>query len=88
MAKKEYHKCGKEKGFCPTLEKFTQPGDGKAKGLSYFTVLDIDTLKILTLGIVYREKAGANGIMLNYCPFCGEDLRPFRKDHCKQEQAN
>ena len=86
MKKEEYHECSVEKGFCPTLEKFTQAGEGKPKGLAFFNVIDINTLQIKTLGVIYREKPKDNGILLNYCPFCGKDLRPFRADSMKKEK--
>ena len=82
---KEYHPCSKEKGFCVSLERVTQP-DGHQKGLSFFNVFnhETETIKILTLGIIYRENQRDRGILLNYCPFCGEDLRPFREEHTKE----
>jgi len=43
----------------------------------------LDELK--TIGVVYRRKPTDNGIMFNYCPFCGKDLRPFRADYVKKE---
>jgi hypothetical protein len=89
MKENEYHKCSKEKGFCSTLKTVAQPpANGNPKGLSYYAVFDMTMLdrKQVSLeeaasiiGVVYREKAGAKGIMLNYCPFCGEDLRQFRE---------
>jgi hypothetical protein len=84
--KEEYHKCSKEKGFCPTLEDFTQ-ADSHVKGLSWFNIFDHEngSTKIKTIGVVYKRKVSDNGIMLNYCPFCGKDLRPFRADHVKTE---
>jgi len=35
--------------------------------------------------VLTHRSLHSNGIMLNYCPFCGEDLRPFRVDHVKEE---
>jgi len=87
---KEYHKCGKGKGFCSTLEKVTQ-ADTHVKGLSWYNIMPSSFLErksfslneLVTIGVVYKEKANDNGIILNYCPFCGEDLRQFRKDYTK-----
>ena len=94
MNKNEYHKCSTEKGFCQILEDFTQP-NGKSKGLSWFNILpNINELlkrpqfsiaeESKTIGVVYKRNAGDNGIMLKFCPFCGEDLRPFRKGYTKE----
>jgi hypothetical protein len=92
VKQKEYHECSVEKGFCPTLEKFTQ-SDRHTKGLSWFTVMPSSFLdrksfslnELKTIGVIYKENAKSNGIMLNYCPFCGKDLRPFRTDYVKKE---
>jgi len=85
MSEKEYHKCSVEKGFCKILEMYTQP-TGKHKGLSFYNILCTieNTIGIKTIGVICRKKQRDNGIFLNYCPFCGEDLEPFRKDHVKQ----
>lgn len=89
MSKKEYHPCSKEKGFCVSLDRVAQPaGDGRPKGLSYFAIVKMGQLEqkkvsmnklFEIVGVVYRIKAGDNGVLLNHCPFCGEDLRPFRE---------
>jgi hypothetical protein len=84
--KEEYHKCNVKEGFCPTLEQFTQ-SDRHTKGFSWFNIFDHEngTTKIKTIGVVYKENTKSNGILLNYCPFCGEDLHPFRAEYVKKE---
>ena len=93
----EYHKCDIEKGFCQTMEMFVQ-NDNHKKGLSWYGILpNLDDLlnrkqfsiskEIKTIGIVYKRDSKDNGIILNYCPFCGEDLRPFRKDYVKKQDG-
>ena len=97
MKKTEYHKCDKDKGFCPALEMFTQPAaEGQPKGLSFYAAFDMNMLDqkqvplekaASVIGVVYRRKTGDKGVILNYCPFCGEDLEPFRKKHTVQPAA-
>jgi len=87
---KEYHKCSREKGFCPTLEDLAQPcGNGSPKGLSFYAVFDMAMLDreqvsleeaTSVIGVVYREKAGDRGVMLNYCPWCGQRLLPPKEE--------
>ena len=52
--KQEYHPCSKEKGFCVSLERVTQP-DSISKGLSFFSLFNYETTKRVTLGVVYKE---------------------------------
>jgi len=42
--------------------------------------------ELKTIGVVYKENAKSNGIMFNYCPFCGKDLRQFRADYAKKPE--
>jgi len=99
MSKKSdyYHPCNKEKGYCVSLKNVTQPR-GNYKGLSWFVILpNLNDLlnrqqfsiekEAKTIGVVYKEKAQDNGVMLNYCPFCGSDLRPFRDDYLTKEST-
>jgi hypothetical protein len=83
------NKCNKEQGFCSTLRDFTQ-SQHRSKGLSWVVILpNLNELlkrpqfsveeEAKTIGVVYKRNAGDNGIMLNYCPFCGTDLQQFRK---------
>jgi hypothetical protein len=83
----EYHVCSKEKGYCRTLEKYCQPS-GHVKGMSFFDVLNRERKKIITKGVVYRENSRDNGILFNFCPFCGADLRPFRGEDIQKEAGN
>jgi hypothetical protein len=76
--------CSKEKGFCRTLEKYCQT-DGYVKGMSFFNVLNMERKGIITKGVVYRKYPRDNGILFNFCPFCGKSLRPFREGDIEGE---
>ncbi len=67
-------KCGNGE-YCETLIKCL---DDK-KGLSGRDTFDMKTLKVTrTINLGEFEK---NGIVFNYCPFCGE--RIFQNEECK-----
>ena len=83
MKEKKHSSCSKEKGFCVSLQRITQ-SDGEPKGLSLFKVMNFENLKIIVLGVIYRKKSRDSGVLLNYCPFCGNDLRPFRDGYVKK----
>jgi len=87
MKEQEYYPCIKEKDFCMTLKKHIQT-NGMPKGLSYFTIMTKPpNIEFKTIGVVYREKPKDNGILINYCPFCGNDLRPFREEYVKSAEV-
>ena len=87
MAEKKYHPCSK-KGFCISLKRVTQASmNGEPKGLSFITVMTKGAvIGFETIGVVYRMKNKDNGTLLNYCPFCGEDLRPLREGYFKKKE--
>ena len=95
MKQKAYHKCSVEKGFCETLDMVVQPGSSHSKGFEWYVILpNLEELlqrkqfslekEAKTIGVVYKRTGKDKGIMLNFCPFCGESLRPFRKGYTKE----
>jgi len=83
----EYHKCGLKEGYCKTLEEFTQL-DRHKKGMSWLRIItenkhEQNKRDIKKIGVVYKRNTKDRGIIFNYCPFCGEDLRIFRADYVK-----
>jgi len=73
----EYHKCDREKGFCPTMAARAEPvGQGARHGLIQMAVMDFSAKPITTrgIGIMFKMNAKDKGIMLNYCPWCGGRL--------------
>lgn len=45
------------------------------KGLSLVVSTSMKTGKHRVLGVAYRRNAKDRGLLLNYCPFCGKDIR-------------
>lgn len=56
-----------------------QDANGKAKGISEMRFINIKTAKRTNGGAVYRDKAGVQGVMFNFCPWCGADIAFFEK---------
>jgi hypothetical protein len=76
-------KCERVNGFCDTLFDRLHEANYRGKGFSPYTViyredLSKENFEPKVLGVRYRMNAGDQGIMLNYCPFCGSKLDWFR----------
>jgi hypothetical protein len=46
----------------------------KAKGLAQVNLFNFSTGKESCLGVTYRRDKNDNGLMLNKCPWCGEEI--------------
>jgi Icc-related predicted phosphoesterase len=77
----KWHPCSQEQGFCSSMMKRLKfPGE---KGYGFFAFMVIDHLNEKRVqeklkGILYKSETKDHGIMLNYCPFCGEKIDWFR----------
>lgn len=60
---------------CPAMKEYAENAPSHKKGLSYVVVIDTKTLVSSVYGIVYKRTAQDPGIMLNYCPWCGGDIK-------------
>ena len=61
------------KGWCPGLDRVLGPDDGTA-GFSPLIVMHKDTGARRLVGVRFRSKYRDNGVMLNFCPFCGAEI--------------
>lgn len=79
----KYHKCFVENGIlnpCPTLEKAFEETNSNKKGVSLFVLTNIDTGTVSRTTATLRSgDLPRNGVIINYCPFCGESIA----DHMK-----
>lgn len=64
-------KCNKEK-LCKALDDRLTKG---STGLSSVNLIDLHTGKDLHLGVKYKYKSDKKGTMINFCPFCGENIQ-------------
>jgi len=90
MADNEYHKCNKEQGFCKTFVDRMEMACFHGKGFVPLTAIDGSAIvgngmAIKTLGMMYKTSATDRGLMLNYCPFCGEKIDWFREGREEKE---
>lgn len=79
MSDKEYKPCDPlAMRLCPTLDDRTHQIANTTK--AGFDVLITSQLgkkiKDTFRGVVYRKSSKDNGLMINFCPFCGTDWRP------------
>jgi hypothetical protein len=80
-------KCGKGK-FCADLAEILRPYETGARGfvvVRRITIQQINKQQIglddsVISGVGYKETAKDKGVMLNYCPFCGEKIDWFREN--------
>lgn len=64
-------KCN-EHTYCGILNDLVQ--DYHNKGIVDITVISVDDGSTKHIGIAYKDSKKSRGIMLNYCPFCGEKI--------------
>lgn len=66
---------------CERLQEHSQLHGNCPKGLSYLVPrhLNVPGWPGFTAGVVYRNKHNAVGLMINYCPWCGVDIRPCQE---------
>jgi len=46
------------------------------EGLIQLNIFNMNTNQITVLGVAYKAKATDKGVLLNYCPICGENIKP------------
>jgi hypothetical protein len=79
-------KCGDGK-FCDDFAKMLRPYKTGARGFLISRYLPIEAMDKKQIepndyrisGVGYKENHQDNGVMLNFCPFCGEAIDWFRK---------
>ncbi len=73
----EYKKCfmnGKFIKPCKTLDSKLNDYDSRGKGLNFMVLKDMETFERTRDLICYRMKAKDKGLILNFCPWCGEQI--------------
>jgi hypothetical protein len=85
MANSEkWHPCSQEQGFCPSMEQRIKfPGE---KGYGFFALMVIkrsdlekNQVQEKLKGVMYKSNKNDNGLMMNFCPFCGSKIDWFRE---------
>lgn len=81
-------KCRIEDGcvyFCTPLNERLQSYADAHKGLILLEVVNLKSHSCQVAGAMYRSSRSDKGILLNYCPFCGEWIDGLRKSTPAQE---
>ena len=73
-----YQKCT-EQGYCKWLLERTQEYNPKSKGLMICNYINKDTHKRSGSLIAYHKGKGDEGLLLNFCPFCGFSFYDLHK---------
>jgi hypothetical protein len=81
---KEYFKCGNRKLCEALLGRVKVPGSGGYGLFAKYVILENDLLEpqVIThlVGVSYKTGVKDKGVMLNFCPFCGEKIDWFREE--------
>lgn len=81
-----FTKCTAKKGGysetqCKALKSIvTHLNSSRAKGLFYSNVIDLETTRELGVAILIKSEQAPRGLYLNFCPFCGGELRYSSED--------
>ena len=71
------YKCDPKHGFCETMRQRSLPANDNRTGLVAFVTVNLETRKTTLAGINHKLSGRDNGVLLNYCPYCGASLKPF-----------
>lgn len=68
--------------FCNTLKSRLNPEvNARKKGLCLVVITDLKNVNHKkVIGVCYKKDRNDNGLMLKYCPWCGSDIRNFKKE--------
>lgn len=65
--------------FCEAMKKYCQTVNDSAKGLVALGLANLAVGKIRVAGVIYKERPSSSGILLNFCPWCGQEIEAIRK---------
>lgn len=63
--------------FCETMTRALNETGETGGGLYQVEVVNKNTLAWRLLGVRYKTHTRDRGVMLNFCPFCGTDVRSW-----------
>ena len=66
----------KEVVLCERLNDYVEAPNPKGKGLKEYILTNFKTGEKRWACIAYHSSAKDRGVALNFCPWCGESLRP------------
>lgn len=74
--------------FCDILSQRCEIAGHSGKGLVYLATYNIKTEKERVVGVYYKKSSTDRGLMLNYCPFCGEKILWIEERKHKKEKKD
>jgi len=69
----KYKKC-KIGEYCEMLKSKLENTNETIKGIVPITVVNLKTFEDRHVGLCYRKSTTDKGLILNFCPFCGEKI--------------
>lgn len=60
--------------FCTAMDQVLDLSPSHTKGLSCFTTTNFRTDEMKTWGVIFKKNAKDGGLLLNTCPWCGENI--------------
>jgi hypothetical protein len=68
-------KCSK-KAWCTGMQNILENtlANQYKKGVCVVNLYNMNNHRMWTIGIVYKKTSHDNGVILNVCPFCGENI--------------
>lgn len=72
-------KCRKTSGvwkLCEPLSLAIGEANTKRRGIGELQVVNFKTSKTRTFAVIHRHTATHCGLVLNFCPWCGVDIKP------------
>ena len=77
-------KCSPE-GFCDALWDRLDDDNSRRKGMSALVLMNMKTGEDRTAGVVWRKDSKDRGLLLNFCPWCGEGIDWISKEAKEQK---
>lgn len=78
---------------CTSLERHLNVEANYGSGLALYVLTHMPTAMKLgphkavwVAGIIFRKRASDNGVVLNYCPWCGENIQWWHNSPFQEEE--
>ena len=78
MSEVQYAKCQVGK-YCNSLRDRIQESNSRQKGIVPINIITLTSHEITHVGLCYKQSSKDKGLMLNYCPFCGQKIIDTKK---------
>lgn len=59
---------------CEAMTEYCQPAGSHSKGMEWLQLTNFTTMERRIAGVVYKDRPSSSGILLNVCPWCGQEI--------------